>query len=243
MVFTKFSIGDKLPDETTFFRFRNKLVVQNKYETLLKEINRQLEKHNLKVKQAPVAIVDATLITANARPNTVYKETLEGDLDKEQSKDADARWLKKGKKSHFGYQGFSRCDAEGFIEKTHVTPANLSEQKQLETMTEGLSMGVRVQTDKGFFSAENKKNLRDKGLKNGLMYRAFRNKPLTRRMKQFNKLISKTRYRIEQCFGTIKRRFGYQKASYFTTARVNGQFAVKAMCLNLLKACNKIQLV
>ena len=35
MVFTGFSIGDKLPDETTFCRFRNKLTQQNKYEKLL----------------------------------------------------------------------------------------------------------------------------------------------------------------------------------------------------------------
>lgn len=242
MVFTGFSIGNKLPDDTTFCWFRNKVIEQSKYEKLLNEINRQLEKHNLKIKQASVAIVDATLIEANARPNTVYKETQTGDLDKEQSKDPDARWLKKGKKSHFGYQAFSRCDAEGYIDKTHVTPANLSEQKQLDYMVQGLAKHVRVQTDKGFFSKENKQNLRDKGLKNGLMYRAFRNKPLTKRMKQFNKLISKTRYRIEQSFGTIKRRFSYRKASYFTTEKVNAQFTLKAMCLNLLKACNKIQI-
>jgi len=73
------------------------------------------------------------------------------------------------------------------------------------------------------------------------MYRAFHNTMLTKRMKQFNKLISKTRYRIEQSFGTIKRRFSYRKASYFTTEKVNAQFTLKAMCLNLLKACNKIQ--
>ena len=64
MVFTGFSIGEKMPDETTFCRFRNKLIEQKKYEKLLKEINRQLENHNLKVKQASVAIVDATLIEA-----------------------------------------------------------------------------------------------------------------------------------------------------------------------------------
>lgn len=243
MVFTGFSIGDKLPDETTFCRFRNKLIEQNKYEKLLNEINRQLEKHNLKVKQASVAIVDATLIEANARPNTVYKETKEGDLDKEQSKDPDARWLKKGKKSHFGYQAFSRCDIEGYIDKTYVTPANLSEFNELDKMTDDLSEGVRVQTDKGFSSAKNRDNLRKKKLKTGLMYRAYKNKPLTKRMKQFNKLIAKTRYRIEQSFGTIKRRFSYRKASYFTTKKVNAQFALKAMCLNLLKACNKIQIV
>gem|GEM_PF-6201669 len=108
MVLIGFSIGDKQLDETTFCRFRNKLIEQNKYEKLLNEINRQLEKHNLKIKQACVVIIDATLIEANAPPNTVYKEAEEGDLD---TKDPDARWLKKGKKSHFGYQAFFRCDA------------------------------------------------------------------------------------------------------------------------------------
>lgn len=194
------------------------------------------------MKQASVAIVDATLIEANARPNTIYQETKEGDLDKEQSKDPDARWLKKGKKSHFGYQAFSRCDEEGYIDKTHVTPANISEFNELDKMTDDLAEGVRVQTDKGFSSAKNRDNLRRKKLKTGLMYRAYKNKPLTKRMKQFNKLIAKTRYRIEQSFGTIKRRFSYQKASYFTTEKVNAQFTLKAMCLNLLKACNKIQI-
>ena len=76
-----------------------------------------------------------------------------------------------------------------------------------------------------------------------LLYKAFRNKPLTRRMVQFNKLISKTRWRIEQCFGTIKRRFTFQKASYFTTIKVDAQFKMKAMCHNLIKAVNKIEFV
>ena len=41
-------------------------------------------------------------------------------------------------------------------------------------MTNGLKKGTRVNADKGFFSAENKDMLRKKGLKNGLMDKAFR---------------------------------------------------------------------
>ncbi|MFT6072912.1 MAG: IS5 family transposase [Alphaproteobacteria bacterium] len=37
MVFTGFSIGDKLPDETTFGRFRNKLVSQKNMRNCLKK--------------------------------------------------------------------------------------------------------------------------------------------------------------------------------------------------------------
>ena len=110
-------------------------------------------------------------------------------------------------------------------------------------MTDSLPPGVRVQADKGFFSADNKAMLHSKNLKNSLMYKASRNKPLTPRMTKFNKLVSRTRWRIEQCFGTIKRRFRYNKASYFTTEKVNAEFMMKAMCLNLLKAVNKVTLV
>jgi len=238
--FTGFSVGDKLPDETTFCRFRNKLIESGKFEKLFKEVNKQLEGHGLKVKNADVAIVDATIISSNARPRKVI-DTRDDSI--EYSADPDAKWLKKGNKCYFGYQGFARSDEEGFIDKTHVTPANLSEQKELDKMTDDLSEGVRVKADKGFFSAANKEMLKSKKLKNGLMYKAFRNKPITKRMLKFNKLISKTRWRIEQCFGTIKRRFSYQKASYFTTEKVDAQFKLKAMCHNLLKAANKVEFI
>lgn len=239
--FTGFSVGDKLPDETTFCRFRNKLIESGKFEKLFNEVNKQLEDHGLKVKNADVAIVDATIISSNARPRKVIDARDDGENKTQYSADPDATWLKKGKKCYFGYQGFARSDEEGFIDKTHVTPANLSEQKELDKVTNDLPEGTRVKADKGFFSAENKMMLKSKKLKNGLMYKAFRNKPLTKRMLQFNKLISKTRWRIEQCFGTIKRRFTYQKASYFTTQKVDAQFKMKAMCQNLLKAINKIE--
>lgn len=239
--FTGFSLGGDLPDETTICRFRNKLVVQGKFDVLFAEINRQLEALGLKIKSAETAIVDATIITANARPRRVLEIGDDGEYQEIQSADPDARWLKKGKKSYFGYRGFARCDDEGFVEKTHVTPANQPETKELERAIEGVKKGTRVQADKGFFSAENKAMLRAKKLRNGLMYKAFRNTPITPRQTIFNKLISKTRWRIEQCFGTLKRRFCYARATYWTTEKVSAQFAMKAMCLNLLKAINKLE--
>jgi len=241
--FTGFSLGDKLPDETTFCRFRNKLIKQGKLELLFNEINNQLESLGLKVKSASSAIVDATIITSNARPRKTLEQQSDESYDTSLSADPDSKWLKKVKKSYFGYQGFARSDEEGFIDKTHVTPANLPETKELSKMTEGLSPGIRVMADKGFFSSENKQNLKKQKLKSGLMYKGFRNRKLTKRQHQFNKLVSKVRWRIEQCFGTLKRLFYLSKTSYFTTEKVDGQFKLKAMCLNLLKAINKVQFV
>lgn len=99
--------------------------------------------------------------------------------------------MKKGKKSYFGYQGFARVDEEGFIDKTHVTPANLPETKELDKMSDGLKQGTRVMTDKGFASKENREILRGKKLKTGFMYKATKNRPLTEKQSLFNKLSIK----------------------------------------------------
>ncbi len=97
--------------------------------------------------------------------------------------------------------------------------------------------------DKGYCSAENRFKLKIKGFKDGLMYKAFKNKPLSRWQKLFNKIISKTRYIVEQGFGTLKRKFKIGRASYIGLNKVSAQLIFKVMCFNLLKAVNKVQVV
>ena len=239
--FTGFALGDDLPDETTFCRFRGKLISTGKLPLLLDAVNRQLAARGLKISAASTAIVDATLITAAARPRKQLQADETGEYHASQSADSDARWLKKGAKSYFGYQGFARCDAEGFIDKIHVTPANFPETKELETMADGLKKGTRLMADKGFASAANTAMLQGKNLKCGVMRKAARGRPLTAHEKLFNKLISKTRFRIEQCFGTLKRKFLFTRTRYFGTVKVNAEMTLKAMCMNLLKAVNKVE--
>lgn len=88
--FTGFSVGDNLPDETTFCRFRNKLVTSGKYEKLLDELNHQLEEHGLKVKSASEAIVDATIIASNSRPRKIVDIDADGNNEEKLSADKDA---------------------------------------------------------------------------------------------------------------------------------------------------------
>ncbi len=240
---------EKVPDHTTFCRFRNLLISQDLWEPLLILINTQLEQRGLKVKESQGAIIDATLIESAARP----RKEMEGmAIDREEdneyevkdhislSKDPDATWLKKGKRSYFGYKGFMVIDQEdGYIDQVHVTPAHVSEVRELEEVMKD-RRDKRLYGDKGYASQGNKDMLRSKGIKNGLMEKAKRNKPLTHWQKVFNRMISKIRYRVEQGFGTLKRKFKFTRASYFTTPKVQGQMALKAIAFNLLKASNKV---
>ncbi len=55
-----------------------------------------------------------------------------------------------------------------------------------------------------------------------------------------NNKIKLKRYVIEQSFGTLKRIFGFSRAAYFGLKKVLAQSLLKCMCLNLLKASNKV---
>ena len=86
----------------------------------------------------------------------------------------------------------------------------------------------RTYADKGFASHANRTHLRDNHIKSAIMHRAVKNKPLSERQKNANRRISKIRYIVEQCFGTLKRLFKMGRASYMGTVKVNGQiFAVR----------------
>jgi IS5 family transposase len=175
--FAGLDLHASVPDETTHCRFRNALVVNGVYDDLLAEICRQLEEHGLKVREAEAAIIDATLIASAARPRSHVEgiaedraedETPPDPPDIRHSADPDATWVKKGRKSTLGYKGFARVDEEGVrrgartdggphgsLDKSlplawtgvHVTPANVAESPEFETMIEGAN-GQRVLADK-----------------------------------------------------------------------------------------------
>ncbi|MDK6727507.1 transposase, partial [Neisseria mucosa] len=65
--------------------------------------------------------------------------------------------------------------------------------------------------------------------------------PLTEAQTKRNRYLSKTRYVVEQSFGMLHRKFRYARAAYFGLLKVSAQSHLKAMCLNLLKAANRLR--
>ena len=259
MDFCGLSLSDAVPDETTLCRFRLRLVKHNRLESLLSEINEQLQSRGLMVKKAHGAVLDATLIESAARP----RRTIEMDVDENgeavfhedgsqpgvvsrvhESVDCDATWLKKGKRCYFGYRAYVVVDSEeGYVRGVHAAPANENETKHMENAFCKARMDMsRLYADKGYASAKNRAYLKERKIKDGIMYRATRQKPLTFRQKKVDKLIGKVRYLVERCFGTLKRIFGMRRASYLGLEKVTAQLTIKCMVLNLLKASRKIHL-
>ena len=269
MWFTGFGLADKemlVPDETTICRFRNKLVKKDMLEGYLKQINHQLEQHNLKVKITEGAILDATLIEAavnsQAKPKLIAEDRNEDDIDNsgsggelfelsanQQSNveiDSDAKWLKKGKRNIFGFKEFIVTDAtDGYYEHLMITPANQSEMTSLEQVLQPVIEEAApkfLQTDKGYSSEANREFLKINNIGNGIMDKAKRNTKLTFKQLYRNKRISKTRYIVERTNATTKNIFGFTRSKYIGIAKVKTQALLVAIAHNLLKAGNKISL-
>lgn len=270
MWFTGFGLASKefvVPDETTICRFRNKLGKARILEKLLKQVNSQLERHHLKVKITKGAVLDATLIEAavnsNAKPNVIAEDRKEDDNDdgsgsgkqmqlteltaNEQSDveiDKDAKWLKKGKKSIFGYKEFIVTDAtDGYIEHVEVMPANVSEVSNMQIVLANSEIESTevLYADKGYTSNENSEWLKANGIGDGIMNKAYRNRPLTYKQKHRNKRISSSRYIVERTNATVKNIFKFTRARYVGLNKVRTQAILVAVAHNLLKAANKIQ--
>ena len=129
---------------------------------------------------------------------------------------------------------------EGYIEKLHITPANVHECNHLSPLLEGIAEGTTVYADKGYDSKENRQHLKEHQLLDGIMRKAHRNRPLTEVQTKRNRYLSKTRYVVEQSFGTLHRKFRYARAAYLGLLKVSAQSHLKAMCLNLFKAANRL---
>ena len=101
-------------------------------------------------------------------------------------------------------------------------------------MLEGLTEGTAVYADKGHDSEENRQHLEEHQLLDGIMRKAHRNRPLTEAQTKRNRYLSKTRYVVEQSFGTLHRKFRYARAAYFGLLKVSAQSHLKVLMENPL---------
>ncbi len=122
-----------------------------------------------------------------------------------------------------------------------VKPANESEIKNLPPLLQYVR-GKRLLTDKGFSSKENRTLVKEKGIKSGISYKASRGHPLKYSQVLFNKIVAKRRFRIEQAFGTLKRKFRMNRAGYIGQKKVEAQLHLKAICFNLTKALRLVEI-
>lgn len=261
MAFCDLQLESEVPDHSCLSRFRSALAKNDGFEALLTEINRQMEAHGILVKTG--VKIDASLTDSLRKPRgkATYKiaeDRAEDEIEpSEQEKqgneikavrvyqkgvDEEGRWLKKGGKLHYGFKKHVSTDEDGLVVAVITTAANVHDSITFVDLLEksDLKSKTRVYADKAYKSQNHDTILKTKKLKNGIHYKAFKNKPLKDREKQFNIMVSKTRYTVERTFGSMSKWFRAGVAKYIGQIKTHAQHLLEAMAYNLKRSPNLI---
>jgi len=145
--------------------------------------------------------------------------------------DSEGRWVKKAGNLRYGYKRHDAVDKNGMIVGTHTTTANEHSLSRFFGNSKGLGPLLKkvkkthqkkgVFADKGYKVPANDELLKDGTIKNRIMHKAYRSRPLSEAQKRFNKLISSCRWVVERTFGSIRRWFLAGTARYKDIAKMH----------------------
>ena len=237
-------VEDTVPDHSTLSRFRSELSEKRAMNRLLSKLNEQLDHHGVGVQPRHGAIIDASITTTSRKPHgqpTYTVLEVPGTPPTREVKpgvDQEAKWVKKGNKLQYGYKRhYLAAGQSGLVLAVHTTAANAHESQHLRACLSqvNLPQGSRLLADKGYCSQANEALLGHSGLRIGIQRKASRNRPLSVWEKRYNILISRSRYKIERVFGSIKRWFGRLEERYVGLAKTHGQHVLEAIAYNLYR--------
>lgn len=131
---------------------------------------------------------------------------------------------------------------EGLVLAVSTTKASHHDSAHLQVLLDkvALKSGSRLYADKGYSGSPNEALLKKRNLKSAIQKKATRNNPLSPTAKRFNKLVAKTRYKVERVFGSIKSWLRSPGARYIGRAKTHTQHVMEAIAYNLYRAPNII---
>jgi IS5 family transposase len=129
-------------------------------------------------------------------------------------------------------------DREGLVLGVLTTPANVNEVANLEEVlaTADLPEHIHLYRDKGYRSAKNEELIRGRKLKSRILHKAKKGQPLTARKKLRNRLIDKTRFKVERTFGGITGWFNSTGARYRRILKMHTQNLMEGIAYNLYRS-------
>ena len=200
--FVGLNLVDAVPDETTLVRFRQRMVEHGLHERLLGLLNEQLLARGLILKQ--VTLVDATLVAAARRAPR---------RDEPSGGDPQAGHTVQHGKTHYGYKAHLAVDAQHtLIRRADLSAASVHDSQRFEAVVTGDEKTVTA--DKAYASAARAAWLAARGIRNGILRRAWKQRPLNAAGRRWNRRWSRIRCGIEKIFGHWKRSLGYRRVRY-----------------------------
>lgn len=227
--FVGLSLADSVPDHSTLWRFRNNPTIESLQNSILLEINDQLAAKSLYIKAGTISIVDASVI--EAQRNRPHKDK-NGNNTQDTEAAYNVKMASNGKqKTTYGFKAHVNVDEDGFVKAMEFTAGNVHDSQVFTELLSGDE--AKVFADSAYASQKTNEWLAGKHIDNGVLERAYRNKKLTDKQRQRNKMLSRTRYIVERFFGIAKLHYGMAKARYLGLARNKMRVAIICMAHNI----------
>jgi IS5 family transposase len=229
--FLGISFDEEIPDFSTIWYFRERLVKANLLDSLFETILHELASRNLIIRKG--TLIDATLIQAARKPKKRKEDHKEEDDDKNlRQQDNDATHTKKGKKRYYGYKGHIGVDqSSGIIRKKAFTTASVHDSQAREKLISGDERSVFA--DKAYADDSQKRGMRKEGIYCGILDKGRRNHPLSKKQKKRNKQKSIVRNAVERPFAHFRHLYGYRRARYVNLGRNDLHFTFLCMIYNI----------
>ena len=173
----------EIPDFSTLWKFRERLIKNNMFDRIFEEILKQLEEKKLILRRG--TMVDATIVQSARRLRKT--ESDEGQSSSKTSQqDRDATRTKKGKKWYYGFKGHMGVDqGSNIIRKKQFTPANVHDINERDTLLCGDERGIFG--DKAYGDREIKQKCRREGKYYGILDKGKRGHPLSSKQEKDNR--------------------------------------------------------
>lgn len=234
-------LEDAVPDHSTLWRFREALGKAGLAQAAFAEINRQLDKRGLIVKEG--TLIDASLIAAQARPPSIQEEAEPAEpgerpqsLLRRSDIDPDAGWTRRGHRRVFGYKAHIGVDhGSGLIRRQLLTGAEVNDTVMGDALIAGDEKAVYA--DKAYDTHARRAWLQASGIEDHIQKRPNRHHPtLAPPDIERNKRIGRIRGRVETVWGFMKRIWRYDRVRYFNASRNKVQFALLCIAYNLRRS-------
>jgi len=198
------------------FAVKSGLIVDGSFVEVPRQRNTKEENEQIKRGEVPERIA--------ANPNVLAQ------------KDLDARWTKKGDQVFFGYENHGKVDDEfKLIRGYGVTDAAVHDSvPYLDVMSEEPTYpDQEAFADAAYVGERIDAGLKELGYLPMICEKGYRNKPLTEQQKQFNKVKSSVRCRVEHVFGEMKMRMGNEILRSIGFARARFWIGMRNLMYNM----------
>ena len=236
--FCRLEFGGTVPEASTLGRFRAQLTEHNIWDSLLSEINSQLEAKNIIMTQGRINIIDATPIeAAQSGPGN--------DVDGKPKRDPEANWHVKNdsrgnNKSTYGFSVHVGVDEDGFIHRQSMTPGNAHDSQERDRLLLGDESALYA--DSAYSSKETRNTLKRLGINDQVQRKGYRNTPLSCADQLRNKVIAVTRAGGERPFATYKQHYGLSRTRFMGLAKNTTFYGLAAIAANIRKGAKFLTL-